>query len=511
MVFQNKKRTCTRFIALAGVLFGLIYYPNIVRAETVDVEALQEKIAEERSGLPDDLEENPLTAESIVSDTVLVYTDSDLLETCDIVDGSTLSIKAEDATADALFGEYTYSGGTGTGWISIDTFLEDPSFEKQYSTIRRDPPLIYMDSSWEGETYQSLQYTELILINLVGKKHQVIYATEDGYAIGWIKSEDYENTLEYDGSPKQIVADGTYNLHNLSKNDGTNSYADDTYARKITFVYWQDDAYYMIDEKGRWLGTKDGKPAWYKTGEPDPSGLFSIERADDGYTIQNTLDQTYLGMGDSGKLLLVDETGDSTTTWRISALEKMVSLTNPKVIVQYDPEWCGLPYGTDDIDGCIGAAGCGILSPVNAVYALTGQYMDVLELVDFSVDNNYRIVGSGTTDEIFKAIAKKYGANYGFAWDGSSTDINTLVKKLKKGDVAVSHVDGHYITIAACSDDGQEFLFLDSNRLPKRETTAFGDWMGIERLQEGTLASTGYFFYKQFDGKTSTSTKTKKK
>lgn len=71
------------------------------------------------------------------------------------------------------------------------------------------------------------------------------------------------------------------------------------------------------------------------------------------------------------------------------------------------------------------------LATVNAVYALNGQYMDVMELANYAVEKNYRIVGSGTDDGIFKAAAKKYGQKYGFAWDGASGSIDVLKKKLK--------------------------------------------------------------------------------
>ena len=54
--------------------------------------------------------------------------------------------------------------------------------------------------------------------------------------------------------------------------------------------------------------------------------------------------------------------------------------------------------------------------------------MDVMELANYAVEKNYRIVGSGTDDGIFKAAAKNYGLKYGFAWDGASGSID-LQKK----------------------------------------------------------------------------------
>ena len=65
------------------------------------------------------------------------------------------------------------------------------------------------------------------------------------------------------------------------------------------------------------------------------------------------------------------------THWRIHAAQKMSNTKKPFIFTQYDPEWCATPYGGG---GCMGTAGCGILATVNAVYALNGQYMNVMEL-----------------------------------------------------------------------------------------------------------------------------------
>ena len=56
----------------------------------------------------------------------------------------------------------------------------------------------------------------------------------------------------------------------------------------------------------------------------------------------------------------------------------------------------------------------------------------ILPLANYAVEKNYRIVGSGTDDGIFKAAAKKYGQKYGFAWDGASGSIDVLKKKSVK-------------------------------------------------------------------------------
>ena len=147
----------------------------------------------------------------------------------------------------------------------------------------------------------------------------------------------------------------------------------------------------------------------------------------------------------------------------------------------------------------MGTAGCGVLAAVNAVYSLSGQYMDVMELADYAVEKNYRIVGSGTDDGIFKAACKKFGQKYNFAWDGKSGSIDVLKKKLQKGDVAIVHVQGHYVVIGAYSKKKNKYLLLDSNYLPKRATSAFGDWISVDRLLSGSLEVQSFYFYKLRD------------
>ena len=168
----------------------------------------------------------------------------------------------------------------------------------------------------------------------------------------------------------------------------------------------------------------------------------------------------------------------------------------PMIFTQYDPQWCGTPYGGG---GSMGTAGCGVLATVNAVYALSGQYMDVMDLADYAVEKNYRIVGSGTDDGIFKGACQAFGKKYNFAWDGKSGSIDELKKKLAAGDVAIVHVEGHYVVIADYSKKKDKFLLLDSNYLPKRATSAFGDWITIDRLLSGSLEVQSFYFYKLRD------------
>ena len=42
----------------------------------------------------------------------------------------------------------------------------------------------------------------------------------------------------------------------------------------------------------------------------------------------------------------------------------------------------------------------------------------------------------------------------------------------------------------------KKYLLLDSNYLPKRATSAFGDWIKVDRLLSGALESQYFYFFK---------------
>lgn len=244
--------------------------------------------------------------------------------------------------------------------------------------------------------------------------------------------------------------------------------------------------------------------AW--TDDKEEAGRFYIKRRGDYFSVSLEDLNLYCGRGvnETGKQIFVlsmpDGSGESEEIsladhclWKVRAPYPQVKTKNPMVFTQYDPKWCGKAYGSE---GTMGTAGCGILATVNAVYALTGQYMDVMKLADYAVETGLRIVGSGTDDGIFQAAARKYGSTYGFTYDGKSGSIETLKKKLQKGDVATVHVIGHYVAVTAYDEKKDKYLLLDSNCLPKRETTAFGDWISPARLMDGYLYGQMYFFYR---------------
>ena len=75
-------------------------------------------------------------------------------------------------------------------------------------------------------------------------------------------------------------------------------------------------------------------------------------------------------------------------------------------------------------------------------------------------------------------------------------DVIAADEKLKAGDTAIVHVQGHYVCISDYNKKTKKYLLLDSNYLPKRATSAFGDWIKVDRFLSGALESQYFYFFK---------------
>ena len=462
------------------------------------------------AAFPYDMEQKPVTATSIKSENVSVYEDAALKSKTGEVNGAKLSIEAYRVSGKSIYGKYKSGKKSGEGWFSLDTFVVNPDYKNVYATVR-DHMYIYTDRKFSKVQTTIKKYSGIIVISKKDGDRQVICDKKDHYEIGWMTASAFSNTLLYDGREKQVIADGIYEFrcgYQDDENGGSKEQtAMDTYQTyTLKIMYITRDRYYIQNtQDGKYLsvtfekpsGKKNvkGKAGSYKicwTEKPEETyGQFELQRLNGAFSIQNVESKYFLAQSDA--LTLEQSRSAQETHWRIHPTKKVSNTKKPFVFTQYDPEWCATPYGGG---GCMGTAACGILATVNAVYALSGQYMDVMELANYAVEKNYRIVGSGTDDGIFKAAAKKYGRKYGFAWDGKSGSIDVLKKKLKAGDTAIVHVQGHYVAISDYNKKTKKYLLLDSNYLPKRATSAFGDWIKTERLLSGALESQCFYFFK---------------
>lgn len=464
-----------------------------------------------KAAFPADMAENPVICRPLYEAVsgIEYYADANLTVKKGVADGEDFVLSATKVQGDAIYGTFNHRGKPQTGWFNKNIFVENGNFEDEYYTVRSAMD-VYTDSDLDEIQDTIKKYSGVIVIGKGKGARQVIYQRKKGgYGIGWMDADTLTNTLVYDGREKQTLADGEYIFRCGYQDDidGGAPIAAQAELKEHTPLTFKishviRDNYYIQDaETGKYLTlyTRDKGLSYglCMTKEPDPkSSLFHLRRANGSYMIQSKESSQFLGQDSDDKLILERYPFKNILCWRVSAPSKMLDSKAPMVFTQYDPAWCGTSYGSE---GCMGTAGCGILAPVNAVYALSGQYMDVMELADYAVDKEYRIIGSGTDEGIFKAACQKFGNKYNFSWDGRSGKLKTLNKKLAQGDTAVVHVTGHYVAIVDYDEKTGKYLMLDSNYLPKREDTAFGDWISKDRLTDGYLEAQQYYFFKLKD------------
>lgn len=133
-----------------------------------------------------------------------------------------------------------------------------------------------------------------------------------------------------------------------------------------------------------------------------------------------------------------------------------------------------------DISAKISSGGCGVVSIVNAAYYLNGREISIERLAQFAIDNKYRYNG-GTKEGLVEAFCNAHGSEYGIRfvknikYDGSSANtINKVKPYLQNGNVAVAHVEGHFIALVDYDSRTDKYLILDSSPDDSRGTSSTG-------------------------------------
>lgn len=381
-----------------------------------------------------------------------------------------------------------------------------------YATARHEIP-IYTDDVGSEVAYVTNQYAKICVIDRGEDYYQVEYESKkNGTQIGWVSKGDfYSDCLIYDGREKQAIADGDYEMSygQTVLPSEIDQLQDQLISKKVTLPFhftYVGDGHFIIShsDTGEYIqGDAEKKEKQHTFWGPKKTARpFTLERNGAYFSIQDSLSNRYLVMKNSG-VIYYDEVCSS--FWKLRRYEKAITDESLRVFVQYDPEWANHYYGPgkrnpEPYSNVFCTSACGIFSTVNAIYSLTGIYPNPYELANYAVKEEYRILDCGTDNRIFKAVANQFGWKYGFSYDGSSGDVETLIKKLNKGDVAIVHVPGHYVSIVSYNKKTKKFLLLDSHYLPKRGTNAYGDWVSKEVLngegQDGNLEAHEIFFYK---------------
>ena len=133
---------------------------------------------------------------------------------------------------------------------------------------------------------------------------------------------------------------------------------------------------------------------------------------------------------------------------------------------QGDLRWGLHSYGyanaAGTVEATISSSGCGLLSLVNAVYYMTGRFIDPAALADWSCANGYRMNGVGTVHAMYQAYAKAYGERLGFAYAGTASSLSQIRDFLQEGGAAIVSTDHHLMAVVDYEPEKGGYLLLDS-------------------------------------------------
>ena len=359
--------------------------------------------------------------------------------------------------------------------------IYDRSFKKSYAFLKKKMN-VFETSSGSKKIGVAPRYSGVIVVSKTSDHVQVIYEKKKAYGIGWIDRDLYhKEAIPYNGNEKQLLGNGTYWIQNKASGEGI----------RVQIIFLGDQKYQVSI-----LNQSKEDHTW------------KLIREYDHFYIKNMKNEKYLSMDENGTLTdgKIKDMNNCFTKPQKEAAQKsyqwqVMRLNNKNVypyrdFMQFDPAWARKDYGNvSDYSGKMAAAGCGVVAITNAVYALNGQFVDPMLFADYAVEKHYRIIGAGTHDGIFKAAAKKFGDTYGFAYIKTTYSTSEGREYLKKGCVAISHVPGHYVTVADFNPKTKKYLVLDSHPIKSRPTGSFGNWFKRERLERGGLTSSAYYIY----------------
>ena len=163
----------------------------------------------------------------------------------------------------------------------------------------------------------------------------------------------------------------------------------------------------------------------------------------------------------------------------------------PTCYQQNDPRWGHLEQ--------LAPGGCGILSLVNAVHYLTGNFIDPVGLAAYarSIDAYYGSVGGGTARWVLYHQLDDYEKKYGFEVTMTGKDAGAkhqaLIDHLASGGTAVAHVKGHFISLCGYDKATDSMLVYDPAATPDRQTTVAPLWMTTDFLSPHPRMTVDWF------------------
>ncbi|MEE1314899.1 MAG: C39 family peptidase [Faecalimonas sp.] len=145
-------------------------------------------------------------------------------------------------------------------------------------------------------------------------------------------------------------------------------------------------------------------------------------------------------------------------------------------------------------------SGCGILSTVNAVNYLTGNFIPPTELAQWAYSNNYfnGTYGQGSVRALlYSNVTAAFGSKYGFSVSNLTYDTiysTTLKNHLIGGGTAIVHCPNHFMAINAYNASTGQYLVYDSAANESvRQTTVDGTWLTADQIHANTNIRVDWF------------------
>lgn len=167
--------------------------------------------------------------------------------------------------------------------------------------------------------------------------------------------------------------------------------------------------------------------------------------------------------------------------------------------------WNSVPFDGDTF----GNTGCGIMSLVNAVHYLNGNWMDPIIVANWAHDVKRAYSGYSGTDrwKFYPYVTDKFGSEYQFniikCYSSEKSGVligNTEFKNhIKNGGTAVVHVIGHFMAIVDYDSATDKYLLWDNcagdgkggHRIGL--THIAGDWLTAEQLSGNLPRENAYY------------------
>ena len=410
-------------------------------------------------------QETTLYAWPISKADLCVFADAELTQESDQVSYRRFEItELTDSYAKVKYKE----GKKKIGYVAVEKFIYNTSYNKTgaYVTKSAGMHLYKRPTSAKSERFMLASFRSGgITLGVKGNYVQMMMKKGRHFYLGWVSFPTFRKTIYRSMlHTDQILSNGTYTVNPRN--------GESVKAAKYKLTYAGEGMYHLKDTKtGQYL-------------EIAGTNNIALKRSGAYFYLYSETEEWALN--NSGKEVKAKKTARQ--QWSFRKEYQIPKKSGAVIYSQYDPEFGSRTYQKGYAGVCtISSDGCGLISLVNAIYALNGEYLEPKELVKFAVSRGHYFYNQGTADTIYPDIARKWGNTYHFRHAGKTTSFAALKKHLQKKGTAVALVPGHYIAIVAYRKSDGKYLVYDSAVSGSRPTSIYGDWKSQGELSSGRL------------------------